>query len=567
MPETAFSIHNVPLSGDDTQGLKSNQSSPQFQPSFDLIPADFSPYRNQGGELRPDLVDIISVTDSDGNYLMTETDGPLEKTLYCTSDFPTDDSTDNTVDDLAESSVHQSLDVSLVELTGTSTICLPNQISCLGDRLIQAYFSTVCPIFSTFDSPRNPFRSFVHERWQSSPALYYTMLSMSAGKLGRVNQAFKVLGLNYQLKALQHLQKGLATASTWTSETLFVILMLGLSSAWHNTSDLGLVHLKAMRKAVYNHSIRSTEQEREMWDFFQESLVYWEMITSFLDDPDTTSEMVPIVKQGSYTIQHPGPKNSLNSTSRVNPHPWASIAGPPQAAFTRLMRLIRQVRSYDCWTSFDSKGFLVRVTGLEEELWTMKIPSLHEIANTGDENSLAIHHLMLREAYMFANFYQLYQTFPKLWRRKFRDLAQRCMRSASGETSWMETQLLSDVALLQQFAALEDWLNFLGRNVIIRLEQIPLTSGTSCVQPLLLLIGSTSLSLLPDADFEAEADEVLRLRNVVLDRLSYFSAALYSEPTHNVRAVVVEIFRRLDSGMDVFWTEPLMSMGMTTIIG
>lgn len=130
----------------------------------------------------------------------------------------------------------------------------------------------------------------------------------------------------------------------------------------------------------------------------------------------------------------------------------------------------------------------------------------------------------------------------------------------------MEYQL-SDVARLQQFAALEGWLNFLGRNIIIRLEQIPLTSGTSCVQPLLLLIGSTSLSLLPDAYSVAEVDEVLRLRNVVLDRLAYFSAALYSEPTHNVRAVVVEIFQRLDGGMDVFWTEPLISMGMTTIIG
>lgn len=432
MPEPVLSINNVPFSGDGSLGLKSNQSSPQSQPSFDLILAGFTVFRNQCGDLGSNQVDITSVTDSDGHYLTTETSEADNNTLCCTSDFHTDDSVHYVLDDLAESSLHGSLDESAVELVEESTIHLPDQIYEVKDRLIQAYFSTVCPIFSTFDSPRNPFRSFIHERWQSSPVLYYTMLSMSAAKLGRVNQGFKVSGLKYQVEALQHLQQGLATASTWTSETLFVILMLGLSAAWHNTSDLGLVHLKAMRKAVYNHSIRSTEQEREMWDFFQESLVYWEMITSFLDDPDTISEIVPVIEQDSYVEQQSGRRKSLDSTSRINPHPWASIAGPPQAVFTRLMRLIRQVRSYDHWISLDSKDTLVRVTDLEEELWTMKIPSLHEIASTGDENSLAIHHLMLREAYMFANFYQLYQTFPKLWRRKFKGLSQKSVGLTQG---------------------------------------------------------------------------------------------------------------------------------------
>src|SRR5699024_8853541 len=118
-----------------------------------------------------------------------------------------------------------------------------------------------------------------------------------------------------------------------------------------------------------------------------------------------------------------------------------------------------------------------------------------------------------------------------------------------------------------QLEGMEAWLEFLGRNVITRLEQIPATSGTSCIQPLLLLVGSGSLSVASELVGSGEEEEILRTRQFVLDRLSCISDLILSEPIHQVNLVAKEIFKRLDVGVDVFWMDVMHSMGVVTIIG
>lgn len=436
----------------------------------------------------------------------------------------------------------------------------------LQGKLVDAYFNTVCRIFSTFDSPQNLFRSYVSRKWQSSSAMFYSMLSMASAKLGRHSLTYKRHASEYQSLAIKQLAQSLSAASCWTPELLFVVLMLGLSTSWHDISDLGLVHLKAMQHAFLNTTIKCADDELETLEFFKKALIYWEMVISFVTKDVTIHDYTR--HSPCQQIQTASRASNPFNVEQLKPHPWGSIAQQPQALFTRLVRLFRQLRSFDHGSKnpksqlTEPAAFVQAVEALEDELWRLELPSLHEIANTGDENTPPIHHLLLAEAYMFANFYQLYQVFPNLLSKRGRHLNQ-----PHGPRSLMQnlTKLSSSVS--HSGVDSNDWLKFLGRNIIIRLNQIHTSSGTSCVQPLLLLVGSTSLSISADATGSEEEAEIIRMRKSVLDRLSFISGACLSEPIHTVELAVTEIFKRLDVGVNVFWMDMLQNMGLVTIIG
>lgn len=447
-----------------------------------------------------------------------------------------------------------------------STTSFSTGIFDLQGKLIDAYFTTVCRIFSTFDSPQNLFRSYISQRWQSSSAMFYAMLRMASAKLGRQSRKYKKHASEYQSLAVKQLAEDISTASSWTPELLFVVLMLGLSTCWHDISDLGLVHLQAMQHAVLYTPIRCADDELETLDFFKKALIYWEMVTSWVTEDVTINDY----NQLSPYLQNQALSRGSNplNLERLKPHPWTSVAQQPQALFTRLVRLFRQLRSFDHGSKTPKSQltepaiFLQAVEALEDELWRLELPSLHEIANTGDENTPPIHHLLLAEAYMFANFYQLYQVFPNLLSKRGHHLHQQ-----HGPRSRMQNLTMASSALLHSDVDSNDWLKFLGRNIIIRLDQIHTSSGTSCVQPLLLLVGSTSLSIKPDSKDSNEEAEIIRMRKSVLDRLSFISNACLSEPIHNVELAVSEIFKRLDVGVNLFWMDMLQNMGLVTIIG
>jgi hypothetical protein len=234
--------------------------------------------------------------------------------------------------------------------------------------------------------------------------------------------------------------------------------------------------------------------------------------------------------------------------------------------------------------NLDKPGdFLEAVRQLDQSIWAYELPKLHSISNIGDPNTPAIHHLLLAEAYMYANIYQLYREFPNVRRKRVKWMRELiATQNPYDQTPWAASQVRSWTVMLEQDDGTEKWLRFLGRNVIIRLEQIQTNSGTSCVQALLLLVAATSLSLGPgETDEEAsgglgeqqqehfveDKTDILRARQFVLDRLEFLSMTNLSAPIQYVRNIVLEIFKRLDVGADIFWMDVLHSMGLVTIIG
>lgn len=444
-----------------------------------------------------------------------------------------------------------------ISLDGILSSSLPPSLFDTQGELVGAYFAIVCPIFSTFDSEQNLFRTFVNQHWQSSISMFYAILSMAAAKLTRTKPDMKLQALQYQSLALSNLYSEVCGASGWTTELLFVVLMLGLSTSWHDITDLGIAHLKAMQGAVLG-TLQLCDQQ--IIRFFRNAVVYWEMVVCSVNDEVSVHDYSNV---DTLPLQPDQLNSDLESqVTSIIPHPWTGVASAPQELFARVARHIRQVRSFSS-DVLSPETFLDSLNSLEEEIWRLELPKLHEIANTGDQNTPAIHHLLLAEAYMFATLYQLYYAFPSR-RQKCLGWMKELTGSHIDSSSWAEQQARSWPASVLQGSS-KRWIDFLGRNIIMRLEQIQITSGTSCVHSLLLLVGSGSLAV-TEASTCNEA-EIQRTRRFVLDRLSRISESILSEPISQVKLVVVEMFKRLDVGVDVFWMDILHSMGVVTVIG
>ncbi|OQU96982.1 hypothetical protein CLAIMM_02987 [Cladophialophora immunda] len=421
------------------------------------------------------------------------------------------------------------------EISQADQTQLHSQLTHLDTGLVEAYFLVVCPIFSTFDSQRNQFRTFVGQKWHSSVPMYNAILSMAAAKLSWQNPTMKVHALEYQSMALKSLHSALSsgTGETLSTELLFVVLLLGLSACWHEISDLGTMHLRALQHAITANRLPWAGDESQHLDFFKEALVYWQMVACLVDDDvplhDYSSTSGPSHRTQQKQTTH---AQSFVNRARITPHPWAGVATAPQAIFSRIVRHIRSLRSFHPAVSGSSallsrpSDFLETLNTLEEELWTLDLPQLHEIANTGDENTPAIHHLLLAEAYMFACLYQLYYIFPNLRRKRIRRIlaAEEDHVRGCSCRSWTQSHLGLWSCLLKEEAGggPDEWLNFLGSSIINRLEQVHITSGTAC------------------------------------DALGALLC---------VAQAVSEIFKRLDLGVNVFWMDVLQSMGIVTIIG
>lgn len=456
--------------------------------------------------------------------------------------------------DLNEDSL---LEISVIPGLNTWNMCFD-----ISSELVGAYFRVVCPIFSTFDSDQNIFRTFVDRNWQTSSLVFHTIQSMSAAKLAWIMPEMKADAIQYRSSAFKALRGEIQQARGWSSSILLVIIMLGISSCWFDTADLGVVHLEAAQKAFLDNEVQFSDDLPGL-DFFRNALVYWEMVCS------TATDRIKPYDHKKTSQYGPGlPIESTNAqiTPKIAPHPWTGIASEPQALFTRVVRHIRRLRTFEP-TPIDSspvleapRNFLGAIGELEQELWAQSLPMLHEIVNIGDQNTPAIHHLLLAEAYMFANFYQLYLTFPEIRRERARLIKDQAYVPIDIHSSWADLQKRAWSSMLEQDEGTDRWLKFLGQSILIRLEQIQESSGTSCVQALLLLIGAGSLSWSPSLEGHIAETEIMQHREFVLKRLTFLSESKLSAPIQLVKSAVLEMFKRMGFGVDVFWMDILQSM-------
>lgn len=408
--------------------------------------------------------------------------------------------------------------------------------------LIEYYFKEVAALFSSYDSHMNPFRTTVSRLWGSSLAICRAMQSMAAATLVNDFPQFGPLGLKMRNEAVRII----TSEAVIDDKSLLALLMLGQTASWHDPRDLGVSFFNMLRKhldAMFSGIQPSTSalEKSNNYRFFEEALVYWEMLLSFVADNDT--------------VASPGSRRTLMSGTRTHepaiiqkvPHPWTGIARDTQSTVQEVGRLVRLERKRVRKRTFTSQADIVqaqkaisKAQELEERLLNLAHPSEAEIVSPGDNDTPVWHLLTMAEVYRCTGLLQLYRTFPDLLRQRlpFRKRGKNTLQDCTDQpdplfpflgadmsndinddndnnilgfrlsdlddpTNIIDSQTQAEAEADEEdehededeTKFYDDWLTKFALTTLARLRTIPLESRTRCLQPFLLVASCSELRL------------------------------------------------------------------------
>ncbi|KAJ5895254.1 transcriptional regulator family: Fungal Specific TF [Penicillium taxi] len=421
--------------------------------------------------------------------------------------------------------------------------------------LIEYYFKEVAALFSSYDSQMNPFRTTVSRLWGSSRTMFLTMQSMAAASLVNEFPQFGLMGQNLRHQAVDLI----SSEAVMDDKALLAILMLGQTASWHDPKDLGISFFNILRKQLNTNptpgssGIGFIKNSSNNYRFFDEALVYWEMLLSFVADNEKMT-----------TSDHSNVSSSELLALQCVPHPWTGIARDTQLTVNEVGKLVRRERKRILATKFTSRNEINRdqmtidkAYELEERLLALAHPNETEIVSPGDDDTPVWHLLTMAEVYRCTGLIQLYRVFPDLLRSRLspydvhfdtahlaslspllhnldsRNVSTRTDNQTPGNPSnenWTPTHRISpsppksspsiDIFSpsfqnhhYQAFTSTpkdsdpvniyDSWLTELAVTTLSRLKTLPFESRTRCLQPLLLVASCSELRLTPPSQTSA----------------------------------------------------------------
>ncbi|KAF3004166.1 hypothetical protein E8E13_005684 [Curvularia kusanoi] len=436
--------------------------------------------------------------------------------------------------------------------------------------LIQHYFKDVCGVFSSFDSHLNPFRTTIGKIYQDSPSISYAIQSMSAAHLANTFPYMAAIGVELQQKAVAALQEELPLAQAGQiscTRTFLSIMMLGLTTSWHDSAALGTEFLSTARGLILPKLMdRSQEAEvqREA-QFFEESLIYWEMVMGFVTE-DAMSFSRPSGTRPRIVSNMKSTPAGRRPDGKIVPHPWTGVAPMVQALFAEVGRLVRCERSLNRDSVMDlirRQENLLNATSLEEDLLAVDYPSIDEIADTGDDRTPKEHFTILAEAYRCAGLLELYRVFPSILRKRLGSNKHPVSESIDFHFPMPRFETPYEDADMKL------WLNSLAMHVLQMIESIPASSGTFCIQQLVLTVAACELKYVSSVDFfdvNANDQKVLQAREKVIRRLEVYAHRLPGKPLRQLITLIKETWRQSDEGADAFWIDIMNEKGWHTVM-
>ncbi|KAJ5096098.1 Aflatoxin biosynthesis regulatory protein [Penicillium alfredii] len=303
--------------------------------------------------------------------------------------------------------------------------------------LIEYYFKEVAALFSSYDSQMNPFRTTVSRLWGSSLAMCRTMQSMAAATLVNDFPQFGPMGRKMRNEAVDIITRD----AVMDDKALLALLMLGQTASWHDPTDLGISFFNLLRRQL--NSIGSSNSPAfgsipkdcgNNYRFFEEALIYWEMLLSFVADNDSMvlSDHSRAASSGESLV-----------LQRV-PHPWTGIARDTQFTVHEVGRLVRRERKRIRSRQFTSQADISRAQmavekarELEDRLLGLAHPSEAEIVSPGDDDTPVWHLLTMAEVYRCTGLMQLYRVFPDLLRSRLPgpDVTPQCPGSMASSST------------------------------------------------------------------------------------------------------------------------------------
>ena len=543
---------------------------------------------------------IIDHLESSANINNSQSPEPRSRSLSAISSSsplamtsPNDDP--NTVTD-SLSAIRQQLHRSTV----------PDFLLHLPTMLVEYYFSYVCQIFSSFDGTLNPFRSTVGKLWDGSAPIYYAIQSMAAAYLANHFPRMLPVGIQMQretYRCLYQVQRDGLPSSENLDKTLLTVLLVGQTTAWHNPNDLGLVHLKTAkrlnRKRLEQQAmspavaidIRASRQNK----FFEQCIRYWDMLAGFVEDEDdelgAEFEEIPQIVDVSETS---------GEETQVFPHPWMGVAPKAQILFAHVGRLIRRYRKvvardaasvnflaielgFDIEYPEDSlamSGILARSQSLEEELLAFEPPLVSELVDAGDENTPVQQYITLAESYRCAGLLQLYRIFPALLLARV-PYSENTFEASTSKDSI--SQPVFDFLPIPRSQTADEFIVSLAMHIVTLLGQLPPSSGTRCLQPIVVIAAAAELRFATSVTMDAQSSsmpassifnslnnreiDIATARRFVVTRLQEFQLSLPAKPIAKALELIKETWERSDLGQDVYWMDVMTDMGCASIFG
>jgi hypothetical protein len=464
---------------------------------------------------------------------------------------------------------------------------IPQILQDYSSVLVEYYFKEVCGMMSCYDGQKNPYRTTISSSWTNSPALYLIIQSMAGACLAEVSPGLGSVGIRLRDQAAALLSKDLNSDSQVQTSSLIALVMLGFSMSWHEPKSLGqhqFVQLSKALRQIESQTESTTLSDKQKKLFFYNSLVYSRMLLSFVCDDEPSMPL-------SRTSQ-PQPAQLLHR-SHVPPHPQTGIGVQVQEVVAQVGSLVRKerkrIRSRQCTSRTDieeAEDAIRQAERLHMELCSIEVPTEESILDPGDELTPTSHLIKVAEAYRITGLLQLYRNFPDLL------LSNRVPYGSLQEHHTISLQTFSDFEFTQSNTdsrlVLKSWLTALAMHVIDLIDDIPITSRSRSIQPLLTVSICSELSLNrtyvsvshlqhgPVASISASprfattpsAVDILGARRSLLSRLSSFETVLAAKPIRQMMVLVKDTWLAMDKHQqEVYWMDVMLEKGYETLMG
>ncbi|KAJ5678973.1 hypothetical protein N7462_007217 [Penicillium macrosclerotiorum] len=449
--------------------------------------------------------------------------------------------------------------------------------------LVQYYFDYVCKSWSSFDSPLNPFRIIVSRLWSRNAAIYYAIQSMAAASLANDFPGMRAIGIQTQQQAIACLRNnpriGTLHRDNQDDEFFLALLMIGLTTSWHNASDLGLEYLKEAKDHLIQKQQMCQDPDStfaKQYPLFQHNLLYWNMLAAFVADDS-------ILLSDESVLEKPDPETSVYLIDgQTLPHPWTGPLSQSLRLFYQTARVIRSARIFhrthveniDLATfDFDHLvkeiGLRQKAERLEEDILFTSLPLYCGPVDVGDTNTPPSHFIFLAETYRCAALLQIYHVFPEI-------LEDRLHLNERPE---IEKPALFALLFSENPPAhsAEDTRRILALHIVSLLDELPSMSGTRFMQLILLTCVSSDLVFSTDALFGPTANaltclnildvEIAQARRKVSTRLSELTLNIPKLPMQRISKIVHEVWERADSGRGGYWLDIMIELNLETMMG
>lgn len=429
------------------------------------------------------------------------------------------------------------------------------------EAFVEYYFENVCGIYSCFDSAMNPFRSEVERHWTSSPAMYYTIQTMAIGHLANYYPYLAPLGLQKRSQAWEYLQRDLRSSRISTTRDnmlLLNLLLLGMSSAWHQASNLGIQYILIARELMQRRlktapvgRVMNGGSDARNESFFECCLLYWEMLISFVDP-------VPLAPL-HVKLELPTPSVATDS-SPATVHSWCGIISEVQFALAEIGRLLRRRQSYRARLQTDEAHTRTSdkewVQSLEAFLLAIEMPAEAHIEHYDDVKTSKADFIAVADAYRFVGLLEVYWLYPEFLQSRIEDRHP----TLDGLDLPMDISLQGRYERLGVFAS----------HILDLVKPISITSGVCRLMPLIFVVAAGHLRFPSTSNSAApvQRDDVIQSRYVVEARMLVLSRKYPQKPLLQMTDIIKELWQRLDNGdSNAHWMDVVHELGWQTLMG